>query len=230
MHSISMMGRISVVLTAITGCGGNPADPSPPITPTPSVPSPPPVAEAFHVTGTAMDGEGRPVPGAMVTLQLVSGPRLSTNTNAAGFYEFSFETTRTGPRKYVGGVTGERDGYEKDVRGLGEPSTPEVAQSLRLHRIRRIAPGESLALMVLPDDPGCGDEWEWVCRIVRIVPSASGTLSLSVSPDAAPLRMGLQVHIAGAMASSPLCCSPTATLKVVGGQEVIATMLLVSRI
>jgi hypothetical protein len=72
----------------------------------------------FHVTGSATDGEGRAVAAATVSLQLISGPRLTTVSDAVGFYEFSLETYRNA-HGYVGGVTGAREGHESDTRGLG---------------------------------------------------------------------------------------------------------------
>ena len=125
---------------------------------------------------------------------------------------------------YVGGVTGAREGHESETRGLGIPSAPDVVINLRLHRIRRIAAGESVALTVLPDDPGWGDEWEWVARRVRIAIPASGTLTVSLSTEGGVGRTGLEVFIASED-SSVRCCTPDVLLPVVAGQEVVALVL-----
>jgi hypothetical protein len=173
------------------------------------------------VTGSITDGEGRAVAAATVSLQLIMGPRLSTVTDSRGFYEFSFETRRN-INGYVGGVTATREDYESDTRGLGIPSTREVVTNLRLHRVRRVASGESVTLTILPDDPGCGDEW--VCRRVRIATPASGTLTLSLSSDGPKGRTGLQVLVPSDY-SSTQCCSPEVSVPVVAGQEVVAVVL-----
>lgn len=223
---------LAVVLLTLANCGDNAVTPTIPLAPSPSPPTLQGApcssltgcsVEPFHVTGSVTDGEGLAVAAATVSLQLISGPRLATVSDAVGSYEFSFQTYRNMPG-YVGGVTGARVGHESDTRGLGIPSAPDVVINLRLHRIRRIAAGESVALTVLPDDPGWGDEWEWVARRVRIAIPASGTLAVSLSSEDGVGRTGLDVFIASEY-SSARCCSPDVLLPVVAGQEVVALVL-----
>ena len=95
---------LAIVLLTLPSCGENAVTPAVPLALSPSPPTlqggpcsslMPCSVEPFHVTGNVADGEGRAVAAATVSLQLISGPRLTTVSDAIGSYEFSFRRTET---------------------------------------------------------------------------------------------------------------------------------------
>ena len=84
-------------------------------------------------------------------------------------------------------VTVEKAGYETSE--LARSVDTAATTSLRLHKIRSIAAGESLQLVVNPDDSACGYHWGFICRRVRVRSGSSGTLILEVVSDVAGLGM-----------------------------------------
>jgi hypothetical protein len=107
----------------------------------------------------ATDDDGRPVAGATITIAPwklgQSPPQTVVATDANGGYRAEFEAMRDA----VGGVgnsVAEQSGYETHRHYLGPAVPQDITQNFHLYRIKRIAPGESVALTVWPDDPSCG--------------------------------------------------------------------------
>jgi hypothetical protein len=152
---------------------------------------------------------------------------VSTTTDISGRYAISFEAMRDAVGG-VGSIRAEQAGYETDGRYLGPSMPQEILQNLHLYRIRRIAPGESVSLTVLPDDTSCGSESEWTCRTVRIVASRAGTLTLALTSHNPQSQTGLEVieRVPPGVPFRPRCCSPNVTLEVNPGAEVVANILI----
>src|SRR5215510_14874906 len=186
---------ISVVAMFVSaGCGATPAASGPIANVAPS----PPVTSScsprltctllpFRISGDAVDDDGRPVTGARVTVYPfifgAGGGEVSTTTDVRGFYEIAFDAMQDAVGG-VGSVVARRDGHELDGHYLSRPSA-QIVHNFRLYRVRRIAPDASVTVTVLPEDPPCGYEWEWVCRTVRIVPMSPRTPRFSLFPYSA---------------------------------------------
>jgi hypothetical protein len=184
----------------------------------------------FRVSGVATDEDGRPVAGATITIAPwkfgESPPPIVLTTDAAGRYVAEFEAMRDA----VGGVgnsVAEQPGHETHRHYLGPAAPQDIAQNFHLYRVRRIAPGESVALTVRPDDPSCGIDDEWVCRTIRIVAQRTGTLAITLTSHNPQDATGLEVieRVPPGGPFRPKCCSPEVTLSVAAGAEVIANVL-----
>lgn len=207
--------RIVVLMLAqgLVGCGASSSAPPEPLTVSPTGPSmvppppstvppvPSPPSTTFEMTGVVTDYDGRPVPGAAITvlLDLYSGP--SVVTDAAGRYTLSF--TSFSGAAWPGGFRGapgteeavaivqlEAAGYERYVRYvLG--ATQHLVENFQPHRIKRITAGESMVLTIAaaPDDTVCVVDVfpgrDWVCGIVRVVVPTDGTMRVEAIPSQA---------------------------------------------
>ena len=230
----ALLGVAGVVI----GCGGSPAS-APPLAPTPLPNETAPACSprltcellSFRVSGFATDDDGRPVPGVRVTLAPWKfgqvPPRISLVTDARGFYEAQFEAMRDAVGG-VGNAVAEQSGYETHAHYLGPAVPQEITQNFHLYRIRRITPGESVALVVRPDDPSCGFDDEWVCRRVRIVAARAGTLTIILTSQNPQDQTGLEVteSVPPGVPFRPKCCSPEVSVKVDAGAEMVANVLV----
>jgi hypothetical protein len=153
-------------------------------TPTPTAPvtSALPQLEALHVVGLVVDGANSPVAGASLTSW--SNPTDTRISDPSGAFDMTVPV-KAQDRWFW--ITVEKAGHETSelVRSVDTAATT----SLRLHQIRSIAAGESLHLVVNPDDSACGYHWGFVCRPVRVRSGSSGTIMLEVVSDVAGLGM-----------------------------------------
>ena len=184
----------------------------------------------FRISGAVTDDEGRPVVGAKVTIapwkfgELL--PQLILTSDAAGTYRADFQAMRDA----VGGVGNsfaEQAGHETHRRYLGPRVPQEITQNFHLYRVRHIAPGDSVALTVRPDDPSCGFDAEWVCRTVRITATRAGTLTIRLTSHSPQDATGLEVieRVPAGVPFRPKCCAPEVTMAVAAGAEVMANAL-----
>lgn len=226
-----------IVVMASTACGGAPASPSSsPLVPPPSQTSSCSgfvrdcTVRAYRVGGIALDEEGRAVTGATVSVfPFVFGgnPTSKTaTTDARGSYQIEFEAMQDSIGS-VGYVGAQRDGYQRDGHIL-RPGT-DILQNLRLYRIRRVTAGEAVAVTVLPNDPPCGFDDEWVCRIFRLTAASSGRLQVSLEKHTGGPSTGLEVSIAQPPGTPfrPICCSHEVSVPVSAGQEISVSVLAV---
>jgi hypothetical protein len=120
-------------------------------------------------------------------------------------------------------------GYEPSLSGasfesFGSPSgIADVAKDYRLYRIRTINAGTATRLAVSSEDPWCGFEAEWSCRIVRITSAQAGTLIVEAIPDSASAGFGLVVSNAYRY---PFTLTPRLSIPVGAGQETSVDLLL----
>jgi hypothetical protein len=143
----------------------------------------------FHVTGVATDDDGAPVIGATVTVSpdwhIPQPPYSSVSavTDGRGSYSIDFEATHTAPNVEFAHVNAQSPGHEPFFDYLFPASDSQksqnVSMNLHLYRIKRIIPGESTVVTVVPGDTTCGWSDELTCRTVRVVVPTDGLLTVS---------------------------------------------------
>lgn len=94
-------------------------------------------------------------------------------------------------------------------------------RNLHLYQSVSIAAGESIPVVIKPDDPSCGFDLEYLCRLVHVRTSDRGTLTLEVTPDNAA------VHAEVGVEPLPITYSPTShiTMPVEAGSDVAVDVL-----
>jgi hypothetical protein len=90
-----------------------------------------------------------------------------------------------------------------------------------LHRSRTITAGAAIWLAVAPEDPWCGFEAEWTCRIIRIRSLQAGTLIVEVTPDNGS---GFGLVVSGVY-KYPFTLTPRLSIPVSAGQETSVDLL-----
>ena len=172
---LSCRGAAVLLVFFAAGCQGNG-----PTTPTGT--SRP--GEAFEVTGVVTDDQGVPVAGAYVTMaMLVSRP--SVVTDASGGYTIGFTSN-----PWTIGTSGTRgaaraeivaEGYDEYWRTVVATSS-HLVENFRLHRIKRITPGDSIVLSVTSDNGDCHGWLYGPCGRVRVAAPANGNLRVEAVP------------------------------------------------
>jgi hypothetical protein len=222
-----------------SACGGTTVPAAPGTAPTPmpttTAPSCPPSLTcaplAFELSGIATDDDGRPVPNANITVYpYVFGTSVAPAhgmTDGSGFYNVGFNAMRDAVGG-IGGAAADKAGYEHDGRYLFDARTQDVVQNFHLYRIWRINPGMSVSVTVLPDDPFCGFDDEWRCRTLRITAPADGVMKVEALPKGtAVVATGLELYVPCRACLLPRrCCSPSASIPVAVGEEVVANILV----
>jgi hypothetical protein len=164
-----------MVLVAVAdGCNGGG-----PITPTGT--SRP--GEAFEVTGVVTNDQGGPVGGAYVTMATAQA-RPSVVTDASGAYKVDFKATPsfdpgTGQR-FLARAEILADGYDEYWRTID--AAGPLVQNFRLHRIQRIAVGDSIVLLVTPDSGNCHVDFYGPCGRIRVSAPATGNVRVEAIP------------------------------------------------
>jgi hypothetical protein len=134
------------------------------------------------------------VPGATVTVHPSGFPQyappVSATTDAAGAYALDFKATPS-PVLSIGWAVAERPGHERFYRYLPPALSQEMVQNFHLYRIKRITAGETVSIVVRPDDTSCGDSDEWVCRTVRVGAGMTGRVILTLTSREASTDSGL---------------------------------------
>jgi hypothetical protein len=174
-----------LVTVATCGCDRQTLTGPTPTAPVTSATSP--QLDALHVVGLVVDSANSPVAGARVTPW--SDPTHTQISDARGTFDMTVPVTAQDRWFWI---TVEKAGYETSE--LARNVDTAATTSLRLHQIRSIAAGESLQLVVNPDDSACGYHWGFVCRRVQVTSASSGTLVLEV---VSAFRLGIPVGPTG---------------------------------
>jgi hypothetical protein len=166
-------------LTAMTmpACDQRPATPTAPSVPAAPAPASAPAAERptveLHVSGAVLEDADVPVPGAVIT----SGMDNAV-TDAGGSFDMTIHTRFSGEF-----VTVSKEGYESTLSFAAGSTNGVNTQNFRLYKPRIIDVGESVTLPISTEGSLCGLEGEWACRVIRIVPSRTGTVLVNVSSN-----------------------------------------------
>jgi hypothetical protein len=167
------------------------------------------------------------VPVAGATVKVGGSPGGSAVTDASGAFDIAVSINpQLRPLGFVW-VNIERAGYERSLSGasfesFGSPSgIADVSQDYRLHRIRTITAGAAMRLVVAPDDPWCGFEGEWSCRIIRIRSLQAGTLIVEAIPDEGS---GFGLVLSGVY-KYPFTLTPRISIPVGAGHETSVDLL-----
>jgi hypothetical protein len=207
--SLRRLGIVPVIaIAAGIACGDrSPTQPAAPSPTAPTAPTPAPVPPAAkRIVGRVLDTSDTPVPGASLTFNTFRGP-MTVMSDAAGSFDVTVDTWISGLD-----VVMEKPGYERSGRWISVGAAGEVVHDLRLHRIVRVAAGDSLRLSIRPDDPTCGFDFEFLCRTVRITAASAGRLTAQVVPDRAGTQLGLALSsdFIPRLSTSPLSMEVTA--------------------
>jgi hypothetical protein len=181
-----------------------------------------------RVTGLVVEPGGAAVPGAVIT-RLYGGFPATTVTGPTGSYELTLDAQ---PPEIVR-LTVEKDGFEPTVQYLTAEGKSEMRMDLHLHRIVRIATGESVRFSVGPGDSFCnarlnGGSFDltsaWPCRRIRVGSISEGQLSFSIRD--ATLGQSYRVQLAENPAEGQ---RSGFTTPVSPGSETIVDVLLLDR-
>lgn len=188
-------------------------------------PAPPPVFVTAHLRGRVLEEGQLPVAGA--TVKVGGSPGGSAVTDANGAFDIAVSINpQSRPLGFVF-VNIEKPGYERSLSGasfesFGSPSgIADASQDYRLYRIRTITAGAAMRFAVAPDDPWCGFEGEWSCRIIRIRALGAGTLIVEAIPDNAS---GFGLVVSGVY-TYPFTLTPRLSIPVGAGQETSVDLL-----
>jgi hypothetical protein len=195
MARLSCSAAIVILVICAAACnGGGPgAGPTTPSDPTtPGQMGRPANGEAFEVTGIVTDDQGVPMAGAEVTMAHSLGGmfhRPSVRTDAAGRYTIAFTSN-----PWTNGLTGSRGAARAEVVVAGfdwywrtvVATSPRLVEDFRLHRIKRVTAGGSIALSVSPDIGECTGWLYGPCGRLRVVAPAGGNLTVEAVPTQEP--------------------------------------------
>jgi hypothetical protein len=183
---------------------------------------------SFEMTGVVTD-EGRPVPGAKVTVILdpymSDGTEPSVLTDGSGGYQVNFTGVPGGNRGPAGTEQAvafaqvEAPGYERFARYvLG--TTPHLVENFHVHPIRRVTAGESAVLTIAPDDGVCAIDVtparELICGFVHLLAPRDGIMTVAAVPTQGAAALPVVEAYGGNTGSAP--ANPTA-LRVAAGIE-----------
>ena len=178
MRTASTLTRLSFAFSLfilVQGCESGPSAPSEVRQPAPAPVTPPPTGMT-RVTGLVVEPGGQAVPGAVITW-LYGGLPATTRTGATGEYDLTLDSQ---PPEIIR-LTVEKDGFEPSVLYIAAEGKAEQRRDLHLHRILRIAAGDSVRLSIGPSDSFCGgDTNARPCRRIRVVSLSEGRLDIGV--------------------------------------------------
>jgi hypothetical protein len=229
MHTLRRMTRncaLFLVIGVGAACGhdnrSSPTAPSPAPTPAPQPTPAPPTPTTRQLSGFVVDDDGRPVPGATVTVYNAAGFNVepsSVVTDGLGFYRVSATTYQSG-----NGVLLKKSGYETTTDWV--LGTQDVQQDLLLFRLITVAAGEAVHLSLAPNVGSslCGFDDEYRCRIVHVRAQASGMLRLATIGDNASIAFWIVLGDDGDW-RDPTPSVTTASLSVAAGDLVTVKIL-----
>lgn len=204
---------------------GVPTAPTPQAAEQPA-PAPPAAFATAHLRGRVLDEGQAPVAGA--TIRAGGAPGGSAITDASGAFDIAVTINlQHRPLGFVF-VNIEKAGYEASLSGASFASSEsssgiaDVSQDYRLYRIRTIIAGAATRLVLEPDDPWCGLEAEWSCRIIRIRSLRAGTLIVEAIPDQDSGGIGLVVS---GRYEYPFTLTPRMSIPVSAGQDTAVDVL-----
>jgi hypothetical protein len=168
-----------VVVTFAAACkGGTPTSPND--TPLPAN------GETFEVSGVVTDDHDQPIGAVVVTMAYwLNGllRRSSAGTDASGRYTIGFTSSPwTSPSgRWAARAEIMADGYDwywRTVTATGKP----LIENFRLLPIKRITPGESIAVSVVPDNGDCLGWLYGPCGRVTVEPLTDGQVTIAADP------------------------------------------------
>ena len=188
------------------GCKGGqpttPSDPRQPSTPISDVSQLPvassPPGETFTVSGDVTDEQGAPVASAPVIMAHWLGGRArrpSALTDAAGHYVIEFAanpwtnaTGRYAARAEI--IIEDYDWYWRNVMAAGS----QLVENFRIHRVKRIAAGESVVVPVSVENGDCTGWLFNPCGRARVTVPVNGNLTVqAISPDESTAAPNIEV-------------------------------------
>ena len=145
-----------------------------------------PMPGMTRLTGVVVEPDGQAVAGAVITW-LYGGRPSTAVTDGTGVYELTLDTQ---PPEVVR-LTVEKDGFEPSVLYVAAEGKPRLRRDLNLHRIQRIAVGESVRCRSAPATPSAAslppsDSHTTPSQAVpaaRVVSSSEGRLDIWVNGD-----------------------------------------------
>jgi hypothetical protein len=180
--SISKRGCIALLVTLASACseGGGPTRP----TETSLLAN----GETFQVAGVVTDDQGVPVAGAEVTMSHWLGGyvrRPAVQTDASGGYTIGFTSN-----PWMIGTTGGRGAARAEIVAEGYEwywrtvlaTIPRPVENFRLHRITRVAAGDSIILSVTADNGECTGWLLGPCGRLRVTAPSDGNLTIEAVP------------------------------------------------
>ncbi|AMY11749.1 hypothetical protein LuPra_05011 [Luteitalea pratensis] len=184
--------RITTALLAVglCACEGRPTSPTADMTP----PGTASLSERLHATIQLIDDDDTPVQGAAVEalLRLGDAPRTATATSDSdGVATIELAVPAVEAVATLATVSVRREGFEPTRALVAIGRSPGAAQQIRVLRQLHLSPGQSLGARLFSTGPHCGID-EFLCRVVYIVPTRSGTLTIAVRGDDDRLTVDLE--------------------------------------
>ena len=222
MRKPSSVMRLSLsiaLVVLVQGCDSAPPAPSPVRQPAPELPASP-LPGTTRVTGLVVEPGGQAVPGAVIT-RMYGGLPTTTVTGPTGAYELTLDAQ---PPEIVR-LTVEADGFEPSVLYIAAEGKAEARRDLHIHRIVRIAVGESVRLSIGQDDSFCSaraTDWDYdanarPCRRIRVVSLSEGRLDIWVTEPQYRIHPVAGPHVGG---------GPYLSVPVDAGSETIVDLVL----
>jgi len=181
------------------------------------------------MSGMVTNEDGLPIAHAFV--RVGQGRELAaTYTDETGSYRMVFTMRTAAPAEVSFGA----NGYEATIRALHVVSS-EPQYDARLHPLVRIDGGATAHLVVASDDGLCypvrtdvrDADRSWPCRLVHVLVSQAGVLSVAVVPD----DPGSKVGVSFAVGSEPTlvfatpCCPQSEAARLPAGADALVQIV-----
>jgi hypothetical protein len=141
----------------------------------------------YYVFGLVLDGTDTPVANADVSgFPGPGGSGVRTTTDAAGRYELHSTSPSNGTFIQV-----KKSGYDQAEYYVPLKLDDNTERNLHLYQGVSIAAGESIPVVIKPDDPSCGFDSEYLCRMVHVRISDRGTLTVDATADNKAVTAGV---------------------------------------
>jgi hypothetical protein len=197
-HELAIVGTLAILTSACDSQSrpSAPLRPSPPVAPTPTA------TTQYNLSGTVIDDNAAPVPGARVVVDYpvhsvaaggtvqVPGRWISTQTDGRGRYVVDFEARSAPSSPFLLAVVqaGTEGGeYEGDAQLVATEGPAQIVKNLRLRRRQTIRVGESAVVSVEADSALCLDfdtlySGNTLCGWVRVIVGPEESVKAEASP------------------------------------------------
>ena len=133
----------------------------------------------YYVGGLVLDERDSPIANVEVSgFPTAGGAAARTTTDATGRYELH-GTSRSNDTY----LSLKKSSYDDAGYYVALKVDDATERNLHLYQSVSVAAGESGAVVIKPDDPMCGFDLEYLCRVLHVLTSAAGQLTLDVTPD-----------------------------------------------
>ena len=184
---------------------------------------------AVTMSGMVIDEGGLPIAHAFVRVD--QGQELAaTYTDETGGYRMGFTIRTAAPAHVSFGA----NGYEASLRELHIAST-EPKYAAQLHRLVRIDSGATTHLVVASEDGLCYPvrtdvrdvDRSWPCRLVHVLVSETGMLSVAVVPDEPGSKLGLSFAVGSepTLVFATPCCPQSDATRLPQGAEALVQIV-----